>query len=56
MKAQINRNLEYLSTLTKEEADFIEHIINWEDSQKIAFKFAKKIFEDEIGADESQTK
>lgn len=41
----IEKNLNYLSTLTKEEADFISNILNWDREQQAAFKFAKIIFE-----------
>lgn len=47
MKELIDKNLKYLSQLTKEEADFIEHILKWDDEQKTAFMFAKHIFEEE---------
>lgn len=42
----IEKNLKYLSELTKIEADFIEHVLDWDDEQRIAFKLAKRIFEE----------
>jgi hypothetical protein len=53
MKSKIDKNLEYLSQLTKEEADWIVHILKWDDEQKLAFMTAKKIFEENLDADES---
>jgi len=46
MKEKIEKNLKYLSELTKDEADFIENILKWDEEQKTAFMFAKRIFED----------
>lgn len=51
MKELIDKNLKYLSQLTKEEADFIEHVLKWDDEQKAAFVMAKRIFEDKIEDD-----
>ena len=48
MRELIQRNLDYLSQLTKHEADFIEDILSWDNEQKVAFKMAKKIFEEDI--------
>jgi len=53
MKDRLKRNLEYLTQLTKEEADLIEDVCVWSDDQKFAFLFAKKMFEEETDADES---
>jgi len=34
--------------MTKEESDFIESIVKWEDEKRSAFVLAKRIFEEEI--------
>ncbi len=46
IKDKINHFLEYLPTLTKHESDFIKSVIDWDDETKMAFKFAKRMFED----------
>lgn len=46
MKEKIEKFLEYLPTITQEEADLILEIINWDDETKVAFKFAKSMFEE----------
>ena len=56
MRELINKNIEYLQKLTKEEADFAEHILTWDDEQKLAFKLAKKIFEEQMNANKRKTK
>lgn len=48
MKELIDKNIEYLTQLTKEEADFIENILKWADDQRAAFMFAKRIFEEDL--------
>ncbi len=53
MISLIDKNIEYLTQLTKEEADFIEHILTWDDEQRIAFGFAKRIFEENLNVDKS---
>lgn len=45
---KIDFYLEKLSQLTKEEADFISDVLSWNDEDKIAFKLAKRIFEEDI--------
>lgn len=50
MKELIDKNIEYLSKLTKEEADFVSHILDWDDDQRIAFKLAKRIFDEQLDA------
>jgi hypothetical protein len=45
MKEKIDKMLLYLTKLTLDEANFIEHVLDWDDETKIAFRFAKKIFE-----------
>ena len=46
MLAEIEYFLRKLSELTKEEADWIESVINWPEEARMAFKFAKRIFEE----------
>jgi hypothetical protein len=55
MKELIDKNLKYLTQITKEEADFAAHILAWDDMQRFAFLFAKKIFEEEINDNKSKT-
>lgn len=47
MKEKIDKFLEYFTTITKEESDFIESVLRWDDETKSAFMFAKRIFEQE---------
>jgi len=46
MKEKIDKFLQYFTTITKEEADFILDILRWDDETKAAFKLAKRIFEE----------
>jgi hypothetical protein len=46
MKKEIDFFIEYFTTITKEESDYIQSILDWDDEKKIAFRFAKKIFEE----------
>lgn len=46
MKEKIDKFLKYFITITKEESDYIESILKWDDETKAAFFFAKRIFED----------
>jgi hypothetical protein len=55
MKEKIDKNIDYLSQLTKEESDFIEHILKWDEEQKISFILAKRIFEEDLNANEPKT-
>ena len=48
MKEKIKYFMKLLSTLTKEEADFISDILHWEAEDKAAFIFAKRMFEEEF--------
>jgi hypothetical protein len=48
MKELINQILQLLPTIAKEEADYIEEIINWPHEQKTAFLIAKQIFEEKF--------
>jgi hypothetical protein len=36
----------YFTTITKDESDYIEEILNWNQEVRAAFCMAKKIFED----------
>lgn len=47
MKEKIEKFLKYFSTITKEECDFIESILEWDSDTKLAFFMAKKIFEED---------
>lgn len=46
MKEKIDKFIHYFTTITKDQADFMEEILNWDDETKAAFKFAKQIFEE----------
>ena len=46
MKKEIDEVLKKLPTITKEEADYIEEILKWDDTKKSAFLIAKRLFED----------
>ena len=47
MKEKIKQFLQYFTTITKEDCDFIESIIKWDQETKAAFMFAKRMFEEE---------
>ena len=44
---KIDKFIEYFTTITKEESDYIESIMNWDDETKVAFMLAKRIFEED---------
>lgn len=46
MKEKIDKFIKYFTTITKEQADFMENILKWDDEKKIAFMLAKRIFEE----------
>jgi hypothetical protein len=46
MQEKIDKMLDILTQLTKDEADFIEQILNWDDETRIAFRLAKFILEE----------
>lgn len=46
MKDRIDFFLECFPKMTKDEADTIEEILGWDDSTKLAYSFAKRIFEE----------
>lgn len=48
MLEKIDKFIDYFTKITKDEADFIENILEWDDETKIAFRVAKNIFEDNI--------
>lgn len=48
MKEKIDKFIQYFTIITKEQADFMEDIIKWDDETKSAFMFAKRIFEEKI--------
>ena len=48
MPEKIDKFIEYFTTITKEECDYIESILKWDDESKAAFFFAKRIFEEDI--------
>ena len=41
----IDKNLDYLTHLTKDEAELIADVLTWDEKQRFAFMHAKKIFE-----------
>jgi hypothetical protein len=45
-KDKINWFLNYFPNITKDEAETIEGIVNWDDETRVAFKLAKGIFEE----------
>lgn len=47
MKKKIDNFIKYFTTITKEEADFIQSILKWDDETKAAFLLAKQIFEED---------
>ena len=47
MKDKIDKFLELLPQLTKDEADLIYSALTRDDENKMAFRLAKKIFEEE---------
>ena len=46
MIKMIDKFMEYLSKLTKEEADFLEMACAWSNEERQAFMMAKRLFED----------
>jgi len=48
MKERIDYFLQKLSEMTKDEADFTQHICTWDNDDKAAFLFAKRIFEENM--------
>lgn len=46
IKEKIDKFIKYFTTITKEQADFMEDILKWDDETRAAFIFAKRIFEE----------
>jgi hypothetical protein len=44
---QVDHFIALLPTMTKEEADFIETVLKWDNDEKAAFILAKRVFETE---------
>jgi hypothetical protein len=47
MKEKIEKFLKVLAELTKDEADLIDMVLKWDNETQAAFRFAKRIFEDD---------
>jgi len=45
MNQKIEKFIEYFTTITKEEADYLESILNWDSETIAAFRLAKMIFD-----------
>lgn len=43
---KIEKFIPWFTTITKEECDFIEKILHWDDETRVAFSLAKRIFEE----------
>lgn len=43
---KMDKFVAWFPTITKEECDFIEKILRWDDETRAAFSFAKRIFEE----------
>lgn len=48
MKEKIDKFIQFFTTITKEECDYIEEILKWDDESRAAFFFAKRIFEEDL--------
>lgn len=48
MQRKVEGFLKVLPCVTQEEADYVESILDWDDETKMAFKFAKRIFEEDV--------
>jgi hypothetical protein len=48
MKDMIEECLDLLLSMTKEEADFIEAIISWDNERRAAFKLAKNLIDQQL--------
>ncbi len=46
MKEKIDDFIKYFTTITKREADYIDSVLNWDSETKVAFRLAKRIFEE----------
>jgi len=45
---KIDKFVQIFPTLTREEADFIEQVLKWDDETKIAFGMAKRMFDEDV--------
>ena len=48
LKEKIDKFLEFFTMITKQESDWIESILLWNDETKLAFKMAKRMFEEDV--------
>jgi len=48
MQKLIDNFLKLFPEITKEEADYIENVLKWDEEKKAAFFFAKRIFEENM--------
>lgn len=55
IKEKIEFFLKQMHTMTKQDSDFIQQVINWDEEKKSAFIFAKRIFEEDIEKHEDST-
>jgi hypothetical protein len=46
MQQKINYFIKYFTKITKEQADFMEDILKWDDETRAAFMVAKRIFDE----------
>lgn len=54
MKEHIEKFIELLQQLTKEEADLIEIVIKWPDEKKAAYLFAKQMFDEILKSEDAK--
>jgi hypothetical protein len=47
IKEKIDEFLDFFSTITRDEADYIEEILEWDNETKVAFQLAKRIFDEQ---------
>lgn len=47
LKEKIEYFMHYFTTITKDESDFIESVLKWDDETKAAFSLAKRLFEED---------
>lgn len=43
---KMDKFMQWFPTITKEESDFIDKILHWDDETRAAFSFAKMVFEE----------
>lgn len=44
---KINKFMHWFPEITKEESDFISQVLSWDDETRMAFSFAKRMFEED---------